>query len=219
MLVGSAIGGAEPAVAGAIRNAAARPARISSICWRPPRSKSGLNPKASAKTSSAQGSVSVHRQTWLSTLKQAGPGARLRQICRRHHAGRQRPVCRSPIRRCAQKIFALRDDPAANAAMAGAFTRANAAQLADKLGRKRERRRTLHGAFSRRQRRVETDQARGRATRTRPPPTRFRAPRTPTARFSTTRRAMRVRPSDVYATLAGPLRHGARRSRQCLAHR
>jgi hypothetical protein len=34
-----------------------------------------------------------------------------------------------------QKIFALRGDPSANAAMAGAFTRANAASLASKLGR------------------------------------------------------------------------------------
>ena len=73
MLVGGAIGGAEPAVAGAIRNAASATGTNFEYLLATARVESGFNPNASAKTSSAQGLFQFIDRTWLSTLKQAGP--------------------------------------------------------------------------------------------------------------------------------------------------
>jgi hypothetical protein len=134
MIVGSAIGGAEPAVAGAIRNAASATGANFEYLLATARVESGLNPSASAKTSSAQGLFQFIDRTWLSTLKQAGPslgyGKYAAAIAQDHNG--QLSVTDPQMR---QKIMALRQDPAANAAMAGAFTRANAAQLSSQLGR------------------------------------------------------------------------------------
>ncbi|MGZ3411292.1 MAG: transglycosylase SLT domain-containing protein [Xanthobacteraceae bacterium] len=134
MLVGSAIGGTEPAVAGVIRTAANATGTNFGYLLATAKVESGLNPNASAKTSSAQGLFQFIDRTWLSTLKQAGPslgyGKYAAAITR--DANGQLSVSDPQMR---QQIFALRSDPAANAAMAGAFTRTNAAQLADKLGR------------------------------------------------------------------------------------
>ena len=75
------------------------------------------------------------------------------------------------------EILKLRNDPTANAVMAGAFTKANADYLATKLGRAAERRRALHRSLSRRRRRGAADLARrqqsecqGHATISRTPP-------------------------------------------------
>ena len=45
------------------------------------------------------------------------------------------------------RIMELRADPNANALMAGAYTRANAGKLAERLGRAADRRRALHRAL------------------------------------------------------------------------
>jgi hypothetical protein len=134
MFVGGAIGGAEPAVAGAIRNAASATGANFEYLLATARVESGFNPSARAKTSSAQGLFQFIDRTWLSTLKQSGPnlgyGKYATAISQDENG--QYSVSDPQMR---QKIMALRQNPAANAAMAGAFTRANAAQLATKLGR------------------------------------------------------------------------------------
>jgi len=134
MFVGGTIGAAGPAVAGAIRNAASATGTKFEYLLATARVESGFNPAASAKTSSAGGLFQFIDRTWLSTLKQAGPNlgygkyaAAISQDAKGNYS------VSDPAMR--QKIMALRQDPAANAAMAGAFTRANAAQLAANLGR------------------------------------------------------------------------------------
>jgi hypothetical protein len=96
--------------------------------------ESNLNPNAAAKTSSARGLFQFIDQTWLSTVKQAGPAlgyGRYADAITLSPSGRYEvsdPAARSAV-------MALRNDPAANAAMAGAFTARNAAKLTGKLGR------------------------------------------------------------------------------------
>jgi hypothetical protein len=134
MVVGGTIGAAEPAVAGAIRNAASATGANFEYLLATARVESGFNPSASAKTSSAQGLFQFIDRTWLSTLKQAGPNlgyGKYAAAISQDRSG-QYTVSDPQMR---QKIMALRQDPAANAAMAGAFTRSNASQLAAKLGR------------------------------------------------------------------------------------
>jgi transglycosylase-like protein with SLT domain len=96
--------------------------------------ESGLNPQAGAPTSSARGLFQFVEQTWLGTIKQAGPAlgyGRYADAITRTASGHYQvsdPAMRS-------EILKLRNDPAANAIMAGAFTKANAAILTNKLGR------------------------------------------------------------------------------------
>jgi hypothetical protein len=134
MFVGGAIGGAEPAVAGAIRNAASATGTNFEYLLATARVESGFNPSASAKTSSAQGLFQFIDRTWLSTLKQAGPNLGYGKYAAAISQD-QNGQYSVPDPQMRQKIMALRQDPAANAAMAGAFTRTNATQLAAKLGR------------------------------------------------------------------------------------
>lgn len=96
--------------------------------------ESSLNPTAQAPTSSAKGLYQFIDQTWLSTVKQAGPA---------HGLGRfaaaivQAPDGRYEVPDAGSRaaIMRLRDDPAVSAMMAGAFARSNAAQLAGAIGR------------------------------------------------------------------------------------
>lgn len=134
MLVSGAGGGTEPAVAGAIRTAANATGTSFEYLLATAKVESGLNPNASAKTSSAQGLFQFIDRTWLSTLKNAGPSLGYGKYAAAiaQDANGQLSVSDPQMR---QKIFALRGDPAANAAMAGAFTRQNASYLAGKLGR------------------------------------------------------------------------------------
>jgi hypothetical protein len=96
--------------------------------------ESDFNPRASASTSSARGLFQFIDQTWLGTLKQEGPrlGYSLYADAISRTASGRYEVTDPEMRR---KIMALRDDPAANAAMAGAFTQRNASRLAGRLGR------------------------------------------------------------------------------------
>jgi hypothetical protein len=96
--------------------------------------ESGLNPKLSAKTSSARGLFQFIEQTWLGTLKQAGPEhgyARYANAITRTRSGKY--VVTDPNLR--RQILDLRKDPTANAVMAGVFTRKNASVLSSRLGR------------------------------------------------------------------------------------
>ena len=97
------------------------------------RVESNLNPSAAAKTSSAGGLFQFIEQTWLGTLKDAGPSlgyGRYADAISQTRSGRF--VVSDPQLRA--QIMALRQDPTANALMAGAFTQTNAAALSQKLG-------------------------------------------------------------------------------------
>jgi hypothetical protein len=97
--------------------------------------ESGLNPQAASPTSSARGLYQFIDQTWLATLKSAGPGlgyGKYADAIVQNASGR----FEVPDPTMRRDVMALRYNPAANAAMAGALTKGNAAALAGGLGRK-----------------------------------------------------------------------------------
>ncbi len=86
------------------------------------------------RTSTATGLFQFIEQTWLATLKQAGPAfgyGRYADAISRTTSGRY--VVEDPALRA--EIMQLRKDPTANALMGGVFTQQNAAVLAQRLGR------------------------------------------------------------------------------------
>ncbi len=97
--------------------------------------ESNFNPNATVSTSSAGGLFQFIEQTWLSTLKQAGPtfgyGNYAKAITQ---TASGRYVVADPQMRRA--IMQLRNDPTANSVMAGVFTNQNAAKVAAQIGRK-----------------------------------------------------------------------------------
>jgi hypothetical protein len=97
--------------------------------------ESGMNPHAASPTSSARGLYQFIDQTWLATMKRAGPSLGYGKYADAivQNASGHYDVPDAAARR---DIMALRYDPAANAAMAGALTKDNAAALAGGLGRK-----------------------------------------------------------------------------------
>jgi transglycosylase-like protein with SLT domain len=121
-------------ITGAIRQAARAVGTSFSYLLATAKVESNFNPGAKAPTSSAQGLFQFIEQTWLQTMKEAGPqlgyGAYANAITK-SRSGRMEvadPAMRS-------RILDLRRDPHANAAMAAAFTNKNAALLKSKLGR------------------------------------------------------------------------------------
>src|SRR3981081_3618978 len=123
-----------PAVFGAIRNAARQTGADFQYLLATAQVESSLNPTATVSSSSAKGLFQFIDQTWLPTLKEAGPAlgyGRYADAIVKTPSGRYE-VADPAMRR---DILALRDDPAANAAMAGAFTQQNAAVLTQKIGR------------------------------------------------------------------------------------
>jgi hypothetical protein len=122
------------AVVGAIRDAARMTGTSFQYLLATAQVESGLNPNASGPGSSAGGLFQFIDQTWLATVKDAGPAlgyGRYADAITRSPSGRYE-VSDPAMRR---QIFALRRDPTANAVMAGVFTQRNAARLAEKLGR------------------------------------------------------------------------------------
>jgi hypothetical protein len=123
-----------PAVVGAIRNAAAATGTNFEYLLATAQVESGLDPKAAASGSSARGLFQFIDQTWLTTVKEAGAAfgyERYADAITRLPSGRYQ-VSDPAMRR---EVMALRNDPDANAAMAGAFTQKNAARLAARIGR------------------------------------------------------------------------------------
>jgi hypothetical protein len=121
-------------VAGAISQASAATGTSFNYLLATARVESGLNPQAGASTSSARGLFQFIDQTWLGTMKQSGAElgyGRYAAAISVTPSG-QYQVSDPEMRR---EILALRNDPTANATMAGAFTRANADILSNKLGR------------------------------------------------------------------------------------
>jgi hypothetical protein len=121
-------------VTGAIRQAAAATGANFDYLLATAQVESRLNPSAKAPTSSASGLFQFIEQTWLATLKQAGSTfgyGKYAAAISRTESGSY--VVTDPKLR--QEVLALRQDPTANALMAGIFTRQNAAKLGDQLGR------------------------------------------------------------------------------------
>jgi hypothetical protein len=123
-----------PAVTGAIRQAARLTGADFQYLLATAQVESNLNPNAKGATSSARGLFQFIDQTWLAVLKQHGPA-----LGYDSYAGaiERRPSGEYAVAdpRWQGPIMRLRSDPSANAAMAGAFTRGNAAALSERLGR------------------------------------------------------------------------------------
>jgi hypothetical protein len=121
-------------VTGAIRQAARMTGADFKYLLATAQVESNLNPNAQVSTSSAKGLFQFIEQTWLTTLKEQGPAL--------GYAPYANAITRTPSGQYAvsdakmyDTVMNLRADPAANALMAGAFTKANAGKLADRLGR------------------------------------------------------------------------------------
>src|SRR5579871_1228513 len=124
MLVDSSNSTAGSAVIGAIRQAAQATGTSFQYLLATAQVESGLNPQAGAATSSARGLFQFIEQTWLATLKQSGPAlgyGRYAAAIVKTASGRYEV----PDAAMRNEILKLRVDPATNAVMAGAFTRAN----------------------------------------------------------------------------------------------
>jgi hypothetical protein len=121
-------------VTGAIRQAARMTGADFKYLLATAQVESNLNPNAQAATSSARGLFQFTDQTWLATLKESGAplgyGPYADAIARLPGGGYAvaDPRMNGPVMK-------LRFDPTANALMAGAFTKANADRLSERLGR------------------------------------------------------------------------------------
>jgi hypothetical protein len=134
MLVDSSGNAAGSTVTGAIRQASAATGTSFNYLLATAQVESGLNPQAGAATSSARGLFQFIEQTWLGTIKQSGAQlgyGRYADAISKTSSGHYQVT--DPAMRA--EILKLRNDPTANAVMAGAFTKANADYLATKLGR------------------------------------------------------------------------------------
>jgi hypothetical protein len=134
MAIDSILANAASRIAGAIRNAAHSTGTSFEYLLTTARIESNLNPAAQATTTSAKGLYQFIEQTWLATMKQAGPALGYGQYA---NAISQGPDGRYQVADARQyaAIMQLRNDPSVSATMAGAFARDNAAQLATAIGR------------------------------------------------------------------------------------
>ena len=134
MSVATVTANAASQIAGAISRAARQTGISFQYLLTTARIESSLNPSAQAPTSSAKGLYQFIEQTWLATVKQAGPAHGLGAYA---NAIQQGPDGRYdvPDPRARDAIMKLRHDPAVSATMAGAFAQTNAGQLDSALGR------------------------------------------------------------------------------------
>src|SRR5262245_45885479 len=105
-------------IVGAIQDAAKRTGTGFEYLLKTALRESSFNPNAKASTSSATGLYQFIDQTWLATLKQAGPAhgyGRYADAITRTASGRY--VVADPALR--SEVMNLRYDPKANAVMAG----------------------------------------------------------------------------------------------------
>ncbi len=134
MSVASVISNAASKITGAISQAARSTGISFEYLVTTAQIESRFNPKAQAPTSSASGLYQFIDQTWLGTLKRAGPSLGLGQYASSiSESAGGRYTVDDPDMRAA--ILQLRHDPRASALMAGAFTRNNETQLASAIGR------------------------------------------------------------------------------------
>jgi hypothetical protein len=134
MSVASVLSNAASKITGAISQAARSTGISFDYLVTTAQIESRFNPKAQAPTSSASGLYQFIDQTWLGTLKRAGPSLGLGQYANAisKTADGHYTVADPKMR---EAIMKLRHDPRASALMAGAFTRSNETQLASALGR------------------------------------------------------------------------------------
>ena len=121
-------------VTGAIRKAAQATGTSFDYLLATAKVESDLDPNLSMRSSSATGLFQFIDQTWLETLKQAGPAfgyGHYADAISRTASGRY--VVDDPQQRA--EIMRLRKDPTANALMGGVFTQQNAAVMSARLGR------------------------------------------------------------------------------------
>ncbi len=121
-------------IAGAIRKAARATGTSFDYLLATAKVESDLDPNLTMRTSTATGLFQFIEQTWLATLKQAGPAfgyGHYADAIGRLPSGRY--VVEDPALR--NEIMQLRKDPTANAIMGGVFTQQNTAVLAERLGR------------------------------------------------------------------------------------
>ena len=134
MAIDSILANASARISGAIRDAAHATGASFEYLLTAARMESSLNPAAHATSSSATGLYQFIDQTWLATLKNAGPALGYGQYADAITVGPDgRYGVPDPTMRAA--IMRLRNDPTASATMAAAFTQSNAAQLSAALGR------------------------------------------------------------------------------------
>jgi hypothetical protein len=134
MAIDSIIANASARVAGAIRDAARSTGASFEYLLTAARMESNFNPAAQATTSSGKGLYQFIDQTWLATLKNAGPAHGYGQYADAItlNADGRFEVADPSLR---AEIMRLRNDPGVSATMAGAFTQTNAVQLAAAIGR------------------------------------------------------------------------------------
>jgi hypothetical protein len=127
-------GTAGGAVNDAIRNAARTTGTSFAYLLATAKVESGLDPRQASPTSSARGLFQFIDQTWLMMLKESGSALGYDRYAQAIAVGPSGSYeVADPAARNA--VLALRDDPAASSALAGAFTRRNAVQLSASLGR------------------------------------------------------------------------------------
>lgn len=133
--IGTGLDSARAQIAGTIKNAANATGASFEYLISAAKIESNLNPKAQASTSSARGLFQFIEQTWLGTVKEAGAtfgfGKYADAISKSPSGGYS--VSDSSTR---EEILRLRDDPAANAAMAGVLTQSNSFKLTGAIGRR-----------------------------------------------------------------------------------
>jgi hypothetical protein len=131
----SGISRAASSVANAIQRAAQTTGASFEYLLATAKVESNFNPDLKAKSSSATGLFQFIEQTWLGMMKNAGRAlgfGNYADAISQSSSGRYQ-VSDPKLR---QEILQLRRDPAANAAVAGAFTQHNAATLSHRIGRK-----------------------------------------------------------------------------------
>lgn len=122
-------------IAGAIKQAASATGASFEYLLSAAKIESNLNPGATASTSSARGLYQFIEQTWLGTVKEAGPSLGYGQYADAisKSASGSYSVADPAVR---QQILALRDDPVVSAAMAGVLTQSNSFKLTGMIGRR-----------------------------------------------------------------------------------
>src|SRR6266700_6241091 len=122
-------------IAGAIKQAASTTGTSFEYLLATAKMESNFNPKASATTSSARGLYQFIDQTWLGTVKEAGPQlgyGKYADAITKSASGNY--SVSDPAARDA--IMKLRDDPDAASSMAAVLTQSNSFKLTGDIGRR-----------------------------------------------------------------------------------
>jgi hypothetical protein len=133
IIEGSGINATPAGIAGAIQRAAQATGASFDYLLAAAKVESNLDPNVKSPTSSATGLFQFIEQTWLATLKLAGPAlgyGRYADAIVQTPSGYVVPDAGMRV-----AVMNLRRNPAANATMAGAFTRQNGIELRERLGR------------------------------------------------------------------------------------